>query len=90
MGMPPLLPEVPRPTRKPNYRPVLLTILCSFLLGAGSCFGFLTTLSFNHNVPINGVFAVGFCICLLVFLGSILWLAIKAVRDGIKERGDAP
>jgi hypothetical protein len=72
------------PIKKSNYKPILLTILCSFLLGAGSCFGFLTTLNFNRNVPINGVFAVGFCICLVVFLGSILWLAIKAVRDAVR------
>jgi len=76
--------------KKPNYKPVLLTILCSFLLGAGSCFGFLTTLNFNRNVPINGVFAVGFGICLLVFLGSILWLVIKAIRGAVKRPEDAP
>jgi len=76
--------------KKPNYKPVLLTILCSFLLGAGSCFGFLTSLNFNRNVPINGVFAVGFGICLLVFLGSILWLVIKAIRGAVKRPEDAP
>ena len=78
------------PPKKPNYKPVLLTILCSFLLGAGSCFGFLTTLNFNRSVPINGVFAVGFCVCLLVFLSSILWLAVKAIRQAVKRTGDTP
>ena len=76
--------------KKPDYKPVLLTILCSFLLGAGSCFGFLTTLNFNRNVPINGVFAVGFCVCLLVFLGSVLWLAVKAIRQAVKRPGSTP
>jgi hypothetical protein len=85
MGVDPTPLNLPK---KPNYKPVLLTILCSFLLGAGSCFGFLTTLNFNRNVPINGVFAVGFGICLLVFLGSILWLVIKAIRDAVRPPRD--
>ena len=87
MGIDPTSLNLPK---KPNYKPVLLTILCSLLLGAGSCFGFLTTLNFNRNVPINGVFAVGFGICLLVFLGSILWLVIKAIRDAVGPPGDRP
>ena len=87
MGIDPTPVKLPK---KPNFKPVLLTILCSFLLGAGSCFGFLTTLNFNRNVPINGVFAVGFGICLLVFLGSILWLVIKAIRGAVKRPEDAP
>jgi hypothetical protein len=87
MGIAPTPLNLPK---KPNYKPVLLTILCSFLLGAGSCFGFLATLNVNRDVPINVVFAVGFGICLLVFLGSILWLVIKAVRDAVRPPGDAP
>ncbi len=87
MGVDPTPLNLPK---KANYKPVLLTILCSFLLGAGSCFGFLATLNFNRNVPINGVFAVGFGICLLVFLGSILWLVIKAIRDALRPPGDRP
>ena len=47
MGIDPTPLNLPK---KPNYKPVLLTILCSFLLGAGSCFGFLTTLNFNRYV----------------------------------------
>ena len=84
------IPAPPNPPKKSNYRPILLTMLCSFLLGGGSCFGFLTTLNLNRSTPINSVFAIGFAVFLLVFLGSILWLAIKAVRDGLKGRQDRP
>ena len=79
----------PAPHKKSNYKPILLTLLFSFLLGGGSCFGFLTTLNMNRSTPVNIFFAIGFGTCVLVFLGSILWLAIKAVRDGLKGQGGA-
>ena len=69
MGIDPTPLNLPKKT---NYKPVLLTILCSFLLGAGSCFGFLTTLNFNRSVPINGVFAVAFPV-------SLIWLIVTIV-----------
>jgi hypothetical protein len=68
--------------RKSNYRPILLTLLISFLLGGGSCFGFVATA--NGNSAISSFFAVGFGLCVLAFLGSISWLVTKAVRDGLK------
>ena len=90
-------PPVPRPNDQPilsmppgrtaNYKPTLLVMLCAFLLGAGSCFGFTSTFNTNVISPLGGVFAVGFVICLVVFLGALLWLIIKAVRDGIKGSG---
>jgi hypothetical protein len=56
------------------------------LLGAGSCFGFLTTLNFNHDSAIATAFAAGFGLCVLVFLGSVVWLVVKAIRG---RHGDA-
>jgi hypothetical protein len=78
-----LIPPVPVAKRS-NYKPILLTLLLSFLLGGGSCFGFLSTLNMNVSSSLNTVFAIGFVLCVVVFLGSILWLVIKAVRDGMK------
>jgi hypothetical protein len=76
--------------RRSTYRAALITLLCSFLLGAGSCFGFLTTLNFHGDSPGNMAFAVGFGICVLVFLGSVVWLAVKAIRGRHGERGAGP
>lgn len=79
-------PRVPRPARQTNYRAALITLLCSFLLGAGSCFGFLTTFDFNHDSAISTAFAAGFGLCVLVFLGSVVWLVVQAIRG---RRGHA-
>ena len=84
------VPPASHPQKQSSYKPVLLTILCSFLFGAGSCFGFLRTLNFNHAVPINGLFAVAFGICLLVFLSSIVWLVIKAIYGAVRPLPDTP
>jgi len=69
-----------RPGRKSSYRAALITLLCSLLLGAGSCFGFLSTLKFHGDSPRNTAFAVGFLACLLVFFGSVVWMVVKAIR----------
>jgi len=67
------------PGKKANYKPILLVMLCAFLLGVGSCFGFASTL--NGNSSMSGVFATSFLLCVLVFLGSIVWIVVKAVRE---------
>jgi hypothetical protein len=78
-------PISPAPVAKrPNYKPMLLTLLFSFLLGGGSCFGFLSTLNMNVSSSLNNAFAIGFVLCVVVFLGSMVWLVIKAVRGGMK------
>jgi hypothetical protein len=72
--------QIPEPhVRKANYKPILLVMLCAFLLGTGSCFGFASTLSGNSSM--SGVFAASFLLCVLVFLGSIVWIVVKAVRE---------
>ena len=71
---------LPLPARKSNYKPILLVMLCSFLLGGGSCFGFASTLTSNGNSPMSSIFAASFLLCALVFLGSIVGIVVKAVR----------
>ena len=83
MNQPP--PPLP-PVRKSNYKPILLTLLFSFLLAGGSCFGFLRTMN-TQGGSSSTIFGAGFLICVLVFVGAILWLAIKAIREGIKGSG---
>jgi len=72
----------PLPPRKTNYKPILLVMLCSFLLGGGSCFGFASTAI--GNSPVSGIFAASFLLCVLVFLGSIVWIVVKAVRESTR------
>jgi hypothetical protein len=67
------------PGKKANYKPILLVMLCAFLLGTGSCFGFASTLSGNSSM--SGFFATSFLLCVLAFLGSIVWIVVKAVRE---------
>jgi hypothetical protein len=79
-NMNPDLPPAPAPKR-PNFRPVLITLLCSVLLGAGSCFGFLTTLNTNESSTINLALAVLFLLCVATFLGSVVMLIVKAFAN---------
>lgn len=75
------------PPKQSGYRPILLTLLFSILLGGGSCYGFLST--FNGSSPLNNFFAAGFVLCLLVFLSALVWMIVKAVRDKLKGGGGA-
>jgi hypothetical protein len=74
----------PPPPAKSSYKPILLTLLFSLLLAGGTCFGFLNTFSVNRNSQVSMVYAGGFAFCVLTFLGSLLWLVIKAVSDAIR------
>ena len=67
------------PPKKSDVRPILLTLLFSFLLGSGSCFGFLTTLSVNKSSATNSAFAVLFMLCVAAFCGSLVILIVKAI-----------
>jgi hypothetical protein len=81
------------PPEKSNYQPILLTLLPSFLLGAGSCFAFVATVKQYPNpnfTSMNGLFAIGFAFSLLAFLGSRVWLVVKAIRDAMKRPEGAP
>jgi hypothetical protein len=74
----------PPPPARSSYKPILLTLLFSFLLAGGTCFGFLSTFNVNRNSPVSTVCAGGFAFCVLTFLGSLLWLAIKVLSDVIR------
>ena len=77
-------------TKKSGYRPILLTLLCSSVLGGGSCAGFLSTLNVNSNSSLSMLFAFAFGLCVLTFVGSLIWLVVKAIRDAMKSQGGAP
>ena len=72
---------VPPPKRSSSYKQILLTLLFSFLLAGGTCFGFLSTFSVNKTSTLSTVCAVGFLICVVTFLASLLSLVIKVLRD---------
>ena len=85
--VPPAAPIPPPLPKKSNYKPILLTMLFAFLLGGGSCFGFLSTLNMNSSSPLNTVFALGFFACVFVFIGAIVWLIVRAIRQGRNSAG---
>jgi hypothetical protein len=74
----------PLPPARSSYKPILLTLLFSLLLAGGTCFGFLNTFNVNQNSRVSVVYAGCFAFCVLTFLGSLLWLVIKAISDAIK------
>lgn len=69
-------PSSPPPKRS-KVKPIAITILCGFLLGLGSCFGFLST--FRMSGPSNSVntlCAIGFGLGLMLFLGGSIWALV--------------
>jgi hypothetical protein len=72
------------PPAKSSYKPILLSLLFSFLLAGGTCFGFLNTFNVNRNTPVSTFYAAGFVFCVLTFLGSLLWLVIKVLSDVVR------
>jgi lysylphosphatidylglycerol synthetase-like protein (DUF2156 family) len=90
-GSPPATSVVPTPPpgqRKSN-RPILITLLCAFLLGGGSCFGFMTTLnSHGGSSTANSaitiaclVFAIAFVVCALTFVGGLIWALVAFLNN---------
>ena len=65
-------PEHPR--EKKPYRPILITILCAFLLGAGSCGLFATT--FESSSGIATLFGFIFLVCVVALAGGLIWLLV--------------
>jgi hypothetical protein len=66
------------PPGGPSYRPIVITLLCAFILAGGSCFGFLATFKTleGTNPPMNTVFIGAFFCCVIVFVGALLWLLV--------------
>jgi hypothetical protein len=70
---------------KSRFRPVAITLVSAFLLGAGSCFGFLTTLTVTlHGSWINVAFAWIFILSIVAFLGALMWALVIFIRARIK------
>lgn len=66
---PPLPPDVPE-ANESRYKPILIALLCAFLLAGGSCYGFATTVGSSDA----WVFAVGFGLGVIIFVVGIVWL----------------
>jgi hypothetical protein len=67
----------PQPVRP--WRPIVITLLSALLLGAGSCFGYLSTMSGGSTV--SGMFMVTFLLCLIIFIGSLVWAFVTLIRN---------
>jgi hypothetical protein len=83
----PPTPDVPRP-RRSTWKQILITLVCGVVLGLGSCFGFLSTMSFNENKPSSVAFAIGFVVGVALVLSAgvralvaIVIAFIRAVRS---------
>jgi len=80
----------PPPPKRSIVRPMAMTLVSSFLLGLGSCFGFLSTLNFNGpSKPVNTLFMIGFGVELVVFLGACVWAVVAMFAymfSGHKEK----
>jgi len=83
--------EPSRPKRR-SFTAPLVTLFAAIVLTAGSCFGFLNTFSMDgagKHPNLNVFYLIVFCICVMVFPATIIWMIARAVRNsGIAERGD--
>lgn len=79
----------PRPLadeRKSTFKPIVITLLCSFLLACGSCFGALKT--FNYNRGGGAWWFVFMALFLAAGLGCVvacLLLIVRAVQGAIRK-----
>lgn len=70
----------------PNYKAAIVTLLSSIVLAGGSCFGFLATLDSRYDL-LRIFFLVVFCLCVMVFPGTIIWMIARAIRNS-KSRNE--
>jgi hypothetical protein len=74
----------PNPGASPPKSPwgaIAITLVSAILLGAGSCFGFLTTLTpGGRNSGANTLFMYVFLICPAVFVGGLIWAFVTLIR----------
>jgi hypothetical protein len=82
-------PAPPSPKRS-IVKPIAITLVSGFLLGLGSCFGFLSTLSFNGpSKPVNTLFMIGFGVGLVLFLSACVRAVVAVfahIFSGHKEK----
>jgi hypothetical protein len=79
---PPLLPG--KQAKKPTFKPILITLLCSFLLAGGSCFGFLNKATSGGQW--QNVFMDVFLIAAFSFVAACVWLIVRAVGIAIHKK----
>lgn len=76
----PLIPGENVPPPKSSWRPILITIFSALLLGAGSCFGFVSTFNMNRQSTMSAAFAVLFLLCVIFFVGGVVWAIVSFIR----------
>jgi hypothetical protein len=74
-GNPRIPPPVAPPTRI-NWRPIGLTLLSALLLGFTSCFGAIV----SGGKTLSAVFSTLFIICVLAFVGALIWGVVVRIR----------
>jgi uncharacterized membrane protein len=74
--------------KKSTLTPILIALLCSFLLAGGSCFAALRTFKYNHG---GGawwfVFMAFFLAATLAFVVVCLLLIVRAFRGANRKKG---
>jgi len=71
--------------KRRSFLAPFVTLLASIVLGAGSCFGFLSTLNINGGSAkyekLSALLLIVFCVCVLAFPISLIWIIVRAVRN---------
>ena len=70
---------VPPPKPESKYKPIVITIVCAIVLGAGSCWGFATTMGSNGDFTM--LFALVFLACVAAFFGGLIWLFVTFLMN---------
>ncbi|HEY4880462.1 MAG TPA: hypothetical protein VIH97_15175 [Candidatus Acidoferrales bacterium] len=80
------VPPQQAPRNRINWRPIGLTILWALLLGVSSCFGAIL----SHGKTLSVIFSAVFIVCVLAFVGGLLWalgLLIERMTRGDRHDG---
>ena len=73
-----------KPNSPRSFTAPIVTLFCSIVLAGGSCYGFLSTFDINgsgKHASLNMFFLVVFCLCVMVFPGTVIWMIGRAVRN---------
>ena len=82
---PPGLPE--EHEKKSTFNPIVITLVCSFLLAGGSCFGALTTFNYNRGgSPWWFVFMALSLAATLAFVVVCLLLIVRTFRRANRKK----
>ena len=71
---------------KSTFKPILITLLCSFLLAGGSCFAALRAVKYSESGGSWAVFMVIFLAATLSFIVACIWLIVRTVRMAVQKR----